>query len=131
MLTKLRDSRGEGYIDVAVLVLCTMLVVALAVKVLPVYIAKSQLDTYAAELCREAEIAGRVGSETSLREQVLREKTGLDPVVTWSKTGKIQLNQEFTVTVTLRRDIGLFGGFGSFPITLTAKATGKSEVYWK
>jgi hypothetical protein len=131
VLTKLRDSRGEGYIDVAVLVLCTMLVVALAVKVLPVYIAKSQLDTFAAELCREAEIAGRVGSETSLREQVLREKTGLDPVVTWSKTGKIQLNQEFTVTVTLRRDIGLFGGFGSFPITLTAKATGKSEVYWK
>ena len=131
MLTKLRDSRGEGYIDVAVLVLCTMLVVVLAVKVLPVYIAKSQLDTFAAELCREAEIAGRVGSETSLREQVLREKTGLDPVVTWSKTGKIQLNQEFTVTVTLRRDIGLFGGFGSFPITLTAKATGKSEVYWK
>lgn len=131
MLTKLRNSRGEGYIDVAVLVLCTMLVVALAVKVLPVYIAKSQLDTFAAELCREAEIAGRVGSETSLREQVLREKTGLDPVVTWSKTGKIQLNQEFTVTVTLRRDIGLFGGFGSFPITLTAKATGKSEVYWK
>lgn len=131
MLTKLRDSRGEGYIDVAVLVLCTMLVVALAVKVLPVYIAKSQLDTFAAELCREAEIAGRVGSETSLREQMLREKTGLDPVVTWSKTGKIQLNQEFTVTVTLRRDIGLFGGFGSFPITLTAKATGKSEVYWK
>ena len=131
MLTKLRDSRGEGYIDGAVLVLCTMLVVALAVKVLPVYIAKSQLDTFAAELCREAEIAGRVGSETSLREQVLREKTGLDPVVTWSKTGKIQLNQEFTVTVTLRRDIGLFGGFGSFPITLTAKATGKSEVYWK
>ncbi len=131
MLTKLRDSRGEGYIDVAVLVLCTMLVVALAVKVLPVYIAKSQLDTFAAELCREAEITGRVGSETSLREQVLREKTGLDPVVTWSKTGKIQLNQEFTVTVTLRRDIGLFGGFGSFPITLTAKATGKSEVYWK
>jgi len=131
VLTKLRDSRGEGYIDVAVLVLCTMLVVALAVKVLPVYIAKSQLDTFAAELCREAEIAGRVGSETSLREQVLREKTGLDPVVIWSKTGKIQLNQEFTVTVTLRRDIGLFGGFGSFPITLTAKATGKSEVYWK
>jgi len=131
VLTKLRDSRGEGYIDVAVLVLCTMLVVALAVKVLPVYIAKGQLDTFAAELCREAEIAGRVGSETSLREQVLRKKTGLDPVVTWSKTGKVQLNQEFTVTVTLRRDIGLFGGFGSFPITLTAKATGKSEVYWK
>jgi hypothetical protein len=28
-------------------------------------------------------------------------------------------------------NIGLFGGFGSFPIELTAKASGKSEVYWK
>ena len=131
MLEKLRNKRGEGYIDVAVLVLCALLVIALTVKVLPVYIAKSQLDTFASELCREAEIAGRVGSETSQRAQVLREKTGLDPVIAWSKTGKIQLNQEFTVTVTLQKDIGLFGGFGSFPIDLKAQASGKSEVYWK
>jgi hypothetical protein len=131
VLAKLRDKNGEGYIDVAVLVLCALLVIALAVKVLPVYIAKQQLDTFAAELCREAETAGRVGGETSLREQVLREKTGLDPVVTWSRSGKIQLNQEFTVTVTLQRDIGLFGGIGSFPVALTAKSAGKSEVYWK
>lgn len=131
MLAKLRGKRGEGYIDVAVLVLCALLVIALAVNVFPVYIAKHQLDTFAAELCREAEIAGRVGSETSQRAQVLREKTGLDPVIAWSKTGKIQLNQEFTVTVTWQTDIGLFGGFGSFPITLQAQAGGKSEVYWK
>ena len=48
-----------------------------------------------------------------------------------STTGRIQLNDEVTVTLTLETDIGLFGGFGSFPITLTASATGKSEVYWK
>ena len=57
----LRSRRGEGYIDVCVLVLCAMLVIALAVKVLPVYVAKQQLDTFAAELVREAEITGRVG----------------------------------------------------------------------
>jgi len=131
VLEKLRNKRGEGYVDVAVLVLCALLVIALAVNVFPVYIAKNQLDTFAAELCREAEIAGRVGSETSQREQVLREKTGIDPVITWSKTGKIQLNQEFTVTAALQTNIGLFGGFGSFPITLKAQASGKSEVYWK
>lgn len=131
MLKKLKNKRGEGYIDVAVLVLCAMLVIALAVKVFPVYIAKNQLDTFATELCREAEISGRVGSETNQRTQVLKEKTGLDPAVTWSKTGKIQLDQEFTVTVSIQKNIGLFGGFGSFPITLRAQATGKSEVYWK
>lgn len=131
MLKKLKSRRGEGYIDVAVLVLCAMLVIALAVKVFPVYIAKNQLDTFATELCREAEISGMVGSETTQRAQVLKEKTGLDPAVTWSKTGKIQLDQEFTVTVSIQKNIGLFGGFGSFPITLRAQATGKSEVYWK
>jgi hypothetical protein len=131
VLKKLKNKRGEGYIDVAVLVLCAMLVIALAVKVFPVYIAKNQLDTFATELCREAEISGRVGSETTQRAQVLKEKTGLDPAVTWSKTGKIQLDQEFTVTVSVQKNIGLFGGFGSFPITLRAQATGKSEVYWK
>lgn len=132
MLKKvLKNKRGEGYIDVAVLVLCVMLVIAVAVSVLPVFITKNKLDTYAAELCREAEIAGRIGNETTLRAQVLTEKTGINPNISWSKSGKIQLNQEFTVTVTTQTDLGLFGGFGSFPVTLKAQASGKSEVYWK
>lgn len=108
-----------------------MLVIALAVTVFPVYIAKQQLDTFATELVREAEITGRVGSETTRREQALREQTGLDPQVAWSRSGRIQLNQEVTVTLTYRTNIGLWGGFGSFPITLRADAAGKSEVYWK
>ena len=127
----LKSKRGEGYIDVCVLVLCSMLVIALAVQVLPVFIAKNQLDTYATELCREAEISGRVGSETNRRAAVLTEQTGLSPRISWSKTGNIQLNQEITVTLTLDRNIGLFGGFGSFPITLRSEASGKSEVYHK
>ncbi|NSJ47184.1 DUF4320 family protein [Enterocloster aldensis] len=97
----LKTNRGEGYIDICVLVLCAMLVIALAVSVFPVFLAKNQLDTFAVELCREAE------------------------------KGNIQLNQEITVKLTLQRDLGLFGNFGSFPITLRASATGKSEVYHK
>ena len=113
----LKRRSGEGYIDVCVLVVCAMLVLALVVRVLPVYITKQQLDTYAVELVREA--------------AALTDSTGLDPDIRWSTTGRIQLNDEVTVTLTLETDIGLFGGFGSFPITLTASATGKSEVYWK
>jgi hypothetical protein len=127
----LKSRRAEGYIDVCILVLCAMLIIALAVRVLPVFIQKQQVDTFAVELIREAEIAGRVGSETSRREQALREKTGLQPTVTWSTTGRIQLNEEVTVTVTYQTNIGLFSGFGSFPITLRSDAAGKSEVYWK
>lgn len=127
----LRSRRGEGYMDVCVLVLCAMLMIALAVQVLPAFIAKQQLDTFATELVREAEITGRVGSETDRREQALREQTGLDTAVQWSDAGRIQLNEEVSVTLTYEIDLGLFAGFGSFPITLRADATGKSEVYWK
>lgn len=127
----LKKRPGEGYIDVCVLVVCAMLVIAFALQVLPVFIAKQQLDTYATELVREAEISGRVGTETTLREQVLNERMGITPTVDWSQTGNIQLNHEVTVTVQLDADIGLFGDFGSFPVSLTARATGKSEVYWK
>ena len=126
MRNKWKKRSGEGYIDTCVLILCAMLVIALAVKVLPVYVAKQQLDTFAAELVREAEITGRVGSETTSRAQVLSER--LD--IRWSRTGRIQLNEEVTVTLTMDMDIG-FGGLGSFPIELTAQASGRSEVYWK
>ena len=126
-----KDRRGEGYVDMIVLILCAVLVLALAVRVLPVYIAKQRLDTFATELVREAEITGNVGSETERRAAVLREKTGIDPEITWSTEGKIQLNEEVTVTLTLPKEIGLFGRFGSFPVTLQSQATGKSEVYWK
>jgi 8-oxo-dGTP pyrophosphatase MutT (NUDIX family) len=96
-----------------------------------VYIEKNQLDSFATELCREAEISGRVGTETDARARELEEQTGLHPSVDWSRTGKIPLDQEFTVTVSAQANIGLFGGFGSFPINLEGKANGKSEIYWK
>lgn len=131
MLKRLHSRRGEGYIDIAVLVLCAMLVIAFAVKLFPVYIEKNQLDSFATELCREAEISGRVGTETDARARELEEQTGLHPSVDWSRTGKIPLDQEFTVTVSAQANIGLFGGFGSFPINLEGKANGKSEIYWK
>lgn len=127
----IKGRQAEGYVDVVVLVLCAVLVLALAVRVLPVFIAKHQLDTFASELMREAEISGCIGTETDRRAAVLKERLGIDPVISWSASGRIQLNQEITLTLTLQKDIGLFGGFGSFPVTLRSQATGKSEVYWK
>lgn len=126
-----KDQRGENYIDVTVLVLIGMLILAFTMKVYPVYVTKTNLDTFANELVREAEIAGRVGTETTQRQRILEERTGLHPSVSWSRSGNIQLNEEVTVTVKIRKDIGLFYTFRSFPVELTARATGKSERYFK
>lgn len=136
MLIKLlKDKNGEGYIDTVVIVMAAMLVIALVVKVFPVFIAKNQLNTYASEVVRTAEISGRIGSETSSKTKELNDQAGITPIITWqanyiSGTNKVQLNDQMTVTVVKTVDIGFFS-FGSFPIELESKATGRSEVYWK
>ena len=50
----MRDKKGEGYIDAAVVVFCVMFVIALGVRIFPVFITKIQLDNFADELVREA-----------------------------------------------------------------------------
>lgn len=131
MIKILRQKRGEGYVDVAVIVLAAMLCIALVVKVAPVFVVKNQLDTFASELVREAEISGRVGSETTARANELKSQLGINPSMSWSRTGRLQIDTDVTVTCTMTINIGLFGDFGSFPIELKAVSSGKSEVYWK
>jgi len=126
----LKCNKGEGYIDTVVIVLVTMLIIALAMKVYPVFIVKNDLNAFVNELARVAEIEGRIGSVTTAKANELKETMGIDPTISWSRSGRIQLNEEFTVTLIQVVDIGFFE-FGSFPITLTAKATGRSEVYYK
>ena len=128
----LKSKRGEGYIDVAIGILCLMLVVAFAVSFLPVFTAKQQLDIFATEIVREAEIRG--STSVSSRISDLKEQTGRNPSIHWDcdyYTGaKVQLNEDIEVTLTDTVDIRFFI-FGSWPIEIQAKATGKSEVYYK
>lgn len=131
LIQTLRSKRGEGYVDVAVILLVVMLCIGLAIQVFPVFIVQQKLNTFANELVREAAIAGRVGAETSQRTHQLEQQTGLTPNITWDRTGNIPINQEVSVNLQTSMNIGLFGGFGSFPIQLSASAKGKSEVYWK
>lgn len=133
MLKKiLKSRRGEGYIDVAIGLLCLMLVVALAVSFLPVFTAKQQLDIFATEIVRQAEIVG--GTNVTGRISDMKAETGLDPEIRWNcdyySGNKVQLNGDIEVTLAETVDIGFFV-FGSFPIEIQAKATGKSEVYYK
>lgn len=128
----LKSKRGEGYIDVAIGILCLILMVAFAVSFLPVFTAKQQLDIFATEVVREAEIRG--STSVSSRISDLKEQTGRKPSIRWDcnyySGTKVQLNEDIEVTLTDTVDIGFFI-FGSWPIEIQAKATGKSEVYYK
>lgn len=126
------NQRGEGYIDYVIGLFCLFIVVSFVIAFLPVFQTKQQLDIFATELVREAEIMG--STSVSTRLATLKNQTGLDPTIVWSASyfsgSKVQLNGDISVTITETVDIGFFR-FGSFPIVLRAKATGKSEVYYK
>ena len=132
MRNVLREKRGEGYIDIAVGILCLMLVIALAVSLFPVFMVKQPLNRFADEIVRQAEIVGSTSVNRRIEE--LREETGLDPEISWDcdyfEGSKVQLNGDIAVTLTCRINLGFFQ-FGSFPVEIRARASGKSEVYYK
>lgn len=62
----LSERRGEGYVDVIVLVLCAVMVLALAMRVLPVFIQKQQ----DAATWQEAAISGVFGGIGSISSPI-------------------------------------------------------------
>lgn len=128
----LKDNRGNGYVDIVVLVLITMMIIALGIKVFPAFMAKDRLNTFVNEVLREAQTQGMI--EIDYSNIVENIDINIDSV-TWEANTlgdrKVQLDEVITVTCTTNVEIGLFGDFGSFSIPLKSKATGKSEVYWK
>ena len=124
------DRRGQGVPQFAFFVICYAVVLVIFFAVAPVGVQKQQLDTYSNELCRTAEMSGRVGPETTDRSSELSNQTGLAPEISWSQIGNIQIGN--TVTVKLKLNYNMkFGNLGTYVIPLTSEASGKSEVYWK
>ena len=67
--------------------------------------------------------AGSVRKQTA--ENRPWETDRLTPLSSGSDTGRIQLNEEVSVTPTYEIDLGLFAGFGSFSHHPAGDATGK------
>jgi hypothetical protein len=133
MIKKLKEKKGDGYVDVAVFILVVVLVLAAITKIVPAFIIKNQLDHFSEEALRQAQIQGKINIDCT----EIADDLGISPEeVKWeadtlSGTNKVQLDQNITVEAKQKYDIGNFGPFGSFSIDLIGKASGKSEVYWK
>ncbi|MCL2050854.1 MAG: DUF4320 family protein [Lachnospiraceae bacterium] len=124
--------RGEGYIDVAVFMLAIMLAFAFFLDLLPIFITKYNLDMFASEVVRAAEMTGSTTSgAVSLTISNMRENTGISPAIIWERGGpKVQLGSEITLRLETTETLSLFG-VGHFPVPLRARASGMSEVYYK
>lgn len=88
-----------------------------------------QVNFFANELVRTAELYGEVGEETNIRYEELEETFGISPTVEWSKTGKLDFNEEISVLVTLKNNLKIASI--KIPYKIPMKSSGTSEVYRK
>lgn len=136
-LKKLLFSRkGDGYIDVVVSVLVSMMLIVLALNVFTFLTIKQDLDYFAKEMISAAAAEGKTSDEVEIRYSELEIETGLSPSYTWEadyynpSMKTVQLGNTIKLTLTYHTYMEGFGVF-RIPVTLTEKHSGLSQKYWK
>jgi len=136
----IRDSTGEGYVDVAISMLIILAFTASLFLLYPIFTAKQSLNQSARYVARTVELYGRADDETL--DSVLENGNLMKPddiriETTWFDEAEktIQLKTAFTVTVTKTIPITILrpalGNPVVFYVTISASAQGISEVYQK
>lgn len=133
----LKSKRGDGYIDVVVAVLVSMMLIVLSLNVFSFFTLKQDLDYYAKEMVEAACADGRTNSEVYTRAAELSDELGIYPSYSWTAeyttptyNRRVQLGEPISITVrytTYVKGVGVF----KIPVTLTVTHSGLSEKYWK
>ena len=132
----LQNRRGEGYLDVVVSVLVSMMLIVLALNVFSFFTIKQDMDYFAKELIKAATVNGTTSGVTNERYLELESETGFSPNCQWEATyynaseSTVQLGDTITVTLYYNTYLQGFGVF-KIPVTLTASYSGLSQKYWK
>lgn len=133
------DQSGEGYVDIAIIILIVFVLMASLLAVFPILTAQQSLNNTVRQIVRTVEITGNAGSEVDF---LLNQLTSVKPDnLTWQTSWKdaaiktIQLKTVFTVTATKKVPLVVakpsFGDPLVIEIEISATASGISEVYFK
>ena len=133
----LKSRRGDGYIDVVVGVLVSMMLIVLSLNVFSFFTLHQDLDYFAKEMVEAACADGQTGGEANRRAEELSEELGISPSYSWNaeymtptSARRVQLGDSMTIQV---RYTAYVQGLGVFriPVTMTVTHSGVSERYWK
>ena len=135
----IHDQTGEGYVDVAIVILIVFALMASLLAVFPIISAQQSLNSTVRQIARTVEITGNAGVEV---DALLDQLTSTKPdSLTWQTTWKdpanktIQLKTPFTVTANKTVPLTIISPSFVDPlvieISITASASGISEVYYK
>jgi hypothetical protein len=117
-------------IGICVFVMVFMMFLSIFLSVIPIFMTKANLDTYAVQLVRTAEIYGCIGTQTTDRATELSDELGISPDISWNTTGNVQLGEKIVLTLRTSRNLA-FTDLFDMEIPITSVASGRSEVYHK
>lgn len=134
-----RDQSGEGYVDLAIVVLVIFVLMAMLLSVYPIFTVQQSLNNTVRHIARTAEITGNAGNEI---DALLENMPSVKPdTLVWNTTWKdpgtktIQLKTPFTVTAKKLVPLQIIGPLFGEPlvirIEISTSASGISEVYYK
>jgi hypothetical protein len=134
-----RDQSGEGYVDLAIVVLVIFVLMAMLLSIYPIFTIQQSLNNTVRHIARTAEITGNAGNEI---DALLDTIPSVKPdTLVWNTTWKdpgtktIQLKTPFIVTAKKLVPLQIIGPLFGEPlvirIEISASASGISEVYYK
>ena len=139
--TLLIEERGDAtYTGVIVFTVIAMITIVLMLNVMSVVMMKSELDGAADQVARQIQLAGGVDSDTEDLIEYLRNGINAENIefvidtnfiTAQGSNTRIQIGTPFYLTVTADTKLGGFFTFADYPLTMTSRAAGVSEVYWK
>lgn len=142
---KIKNKKGEGYIDTAVKFLIAIALVVFAVNVFTMFKTYRDMDIMSKEILEVATYYGTTDTGNDNIKHaidVFKEETGLDTAIVSIMTEEdgyaegsnknVQLGKTITVKVEDKHPIIGFGVFSEMvSIPMSTHHTGLSEVYWK
>ena len=136
MLKKLKNKRGEGYIDMCVGVVVFVMVLVIAINIFSFITLRIELDQVADELIEAATYSGEFRSDFNKADNAMMEDYfnydldwGADKFFN-TALGRVQLGDRMWVEVSYDTYIKGLGVF-KIPVTVSVKKSGLSERYWK
>ena len=137
----LTEERGDAtYTGVIVFTVIAMITVVFLLNVMSVVMMKSELDAAADQVARQIQLAGGVDSDTEDLIEYLRNGINAENIefvidtnfiTAQGSNTCIQIGTPFYLTVTADTKLGGFFTFANYPLKMTSRAAGVSEVYWK
>jgi Flp pilus assembly protein TadG len=136
----IRDQTGEGFLDVALIILIIFTLMASLMALFPIFTAQQDLNQTVKHMARTVELNGKADDATlrSVTEDGdFVEPDSININTEWVDAAQktIQLKTPFTVMVTKNVPIVILRPALGEPVTIhvkvSASANGISEVYWK